>query len=473
MKMPCHSCTISQRLKLLNFFVFSFLLLMAGAYSWQILSLERRIKTMEHFEDLVQDVLELRRYEKDLILGIGSRNLETIKFYLQRVGLDIQSVEKDLMRIGGKEEFATFLRAYKSYKVRLKAYRAGRVGEESLRESGKIMADFVTRVLKKKREIIRKSLGTILYVFTIVPALCVILVFAAVFFQTRSVLNRLSFVRKATKDVMKGEFRPIEDHAMVKDEIYDLIQSFNRMVHELDARTKELIQSEKLAAVGTFSSGIAHELNNPLNNISLSADMLLEEYDDMDPEEAKEILRDILAQTDRAGEIVRNLLDFSRKKDPTLQAINVRRLIEETEKLIDNELRLKAIHFDSCIAKELPPIKGDFQKLQQVFLNLFVNAVHAMPEGGLIYVDARRTPDGYIRIDVSDTGSGIPEEQLKSIFDPFFTTKEVGKGTGLGLSIVYGIVKKFGGYVEVTSKVKAGTTFSVFLPIAQEESCKE
>ncbi|HDK43769.1 MAG TPA: two-component sensor histidine kinase, partial [Desulfobacteraceae bacterium] len=216
------------------------------------------------------------------------------------------------------------------------------------------------------------------------------------------------------------------------------------------------------------SSGIAHELNNPLNNISLSADMLLEEYDDIPKDEAREILRDILAQTDRAGNIVRDLLDFTRDKKPTIRKLRICDVIAGAKKLIENELRLKAVHLETWKQPDLPYILGDEQKLQQVFLNLFVNAIHAMPDGGLIHVDTHAGPEGFIRVDVSDTGAGIPQEKISNIFDPFFTTRRGGTGTGLGLSIVYEIVKKHGGYIEVESQVQAGTTFSIFLPVATE-----
>ena len=224
-----------------------------------------------------------------------------------------------------------------------------------------------------------------------------------------------------------------------------------------------------MAAIGTFSSGIAHEINNPLNNISLSADMLYEEYDNLSPEEAKEIIKDILEQTERASKIVRNLLDFSREKEPSIRELTPREIIESTAKLLENEFKVKKIYFGSCVPIDLPHVLGDLNQLQQVFLNLFLNSIHAMDEGGIIHVDAKEEPKGYVRIDVADSGKGIPESELEKIFDPFYTTKAVGEGTGLGLSIVYGIVKKHGGHIEVKSKLGEGTIFSIFLPVYKGE----
>jgi len=224
-----------------------------------------------------------------------------------------------------------------------------------------------------------------------------------------------------------------------------------------------------MASIGTFSSGIAHEINNPLNNISLSTDTLLEEFDSMDEEESKEILDDIMEQTERASKIVRNLLDFSRAQSSETQSLYIDFILHKTSDLINNELRIHKIALKKDIANMMPQINGDLQKLQQVFLNLIINAEQAIDNFGTITVKARETEKGFIRTDITDDGPGIAQKNLEQIPDPFLTTKEAGKGTGLGLSIVYGIVKKHGGYIEVASTLGEGTTFSVFLPILNKK----
>ncbi len=474
-RLPCADCTIAERLKLLNASTFAFIIVLVVSNYGQLLSLEKKIITLQQFQGFVEDVLELRRYEKDFLLDVGTNNIEMIHKYLARITVTVERLEPQLKKLSSPEGFRTFIGAMQHYRICMKSSERGSiVSGECLHKYGRIMVEFATDVLEKKKAGLEINLKTILYTFTIVPATLVILMIWGLFSQTRSVLNRIAFVQKATQDILRGDFTPIQDTTSARDEIHGLIQSFNKMAMELDTKTHELIQAEKLAAIGTFSSGIAHELNNPLNNISLSADMLLEDLDMLSKEEIKEILQDILTQTDRAGAIVRNLLDFSRDKEAQVQEIEVRDLIKRTIKLIENELRLNHIHIDTWIPDELPKILGDFQKLQQVFLNLFVNAIHAMPDGGLIYIDARYEEQGYVRIDVSDTGEGIPQEVIKKIFDPFFTTKEVGAGTGLGLSIIYGIVQKHGGYIEVSSKLKQGTTFSIYLPaVRRKEDVQE
>lgn len=342
------------------------------------------------------------------------------------------------------------------------------IDPKSVRQQGKEMAEFTRQLLDDKQRKIRNTFKLTFISFVMITGAIFHFIITGLYLQSKRVLRRISFVQQATKNVVAGNFKPITCNDTHEDELTDLINAFNAMALELDNRQELLIQSRKLAAIGTFSSGIAHELNNPLNNISLSADTLLEEFSSLEEDEAKEILGDIITQTDRATGVVKNLLDFSRDKAPTAESLNIKEVLAATKRLVANELRLKAIWLEDYVPDNLPLIKGDMQKLQQVFLNLFVNSIHVMPEGGLIYLDAAEAPPGYIRINVNDTGSGISPENLEQIFDPFYTTKAVGQGTGLGLSIVYGIVKKHGGYVEVKSKINVGSTFSVYLPALED-----
>jgi two-component system NtrC family sensor kinase len=242
------------------------------------------------------------------------------------------------------------------------------------------------------------------------------------------------------------------------------------MVEELGSRQEQLVQSRKLASIGTFTSGIAHELNNPLNNISITAETLMLNYHDMPEKEMDEMIGDILSQADRASQVVKNLLEFSRTERPYLIDLNIMEVIERTVKLIGNQLIVSHIRLEKDIAADLPSIQGRRQDLQQAFLNILLNAIHAMPGGGVIKIRAGRGPKGYIKIDLSDTGTGIKPEALEHIFDPFYTTKESGQGTGLGLSLVYNIIRTHGGYIEVKSELNKGTTFSIYLP---ENSGKE
>jgi two-component system NtrC family sensor kinase len=247
-----------------------------------------------------------------------------------------------------------------------------------------------------------------------------------------------------------------------------LIVAFNKMAEELESRQAQLLQSRKMASIGTLTSGIAHELNNPLNNISLTAETLLMSHRDMPDAEKEEMLQEIMNQSDRGSQVVKNLLEFSRTDRPFLSALSVEETIRGTIRLVRNQLMVNGIKLHDEIQGGIPFIRGKRQDLEQAFLNILVNSIQAMPQGGDIKVRAGLGPEGFVRVDLEDTGTGIKPEDVTHIFDPFYTTKPVGQGTGLGLSITYGIVRNHGGYVETKSEVNKGTTFSVYLPIPKE-----
>ena len=461
--------TIKYRLIRLYVLIFAVICLLITAYSWQIVTLEKKITTLEKIHDLFDNVLELRRYEKNLLLEVGAQNLESIEHYLKEIDHDIAGLNPYISLLAGNEAWDSFRETLSAYKATfIDSCNAVTVNPKDIRDKGKKMSEFAENLLALEQARVRGELKRLLYSYIVVTGSFFFVVLLIFRLQVKSILQRVSFLQKATKDLVNDNFTPINDSSGRPDEISALIQAFNKMAVELNSKQDQLIQSRKLAAIGTFSSGIAHEMNNPLNNISLSADILLEDYDDLDEEAAKKILADIISQVDRVSDIVRNLLDFAREKKTSATSLNVKEVVNATTKLIANQLRINAIWLEDYIPEDLPLVNGDFQKLEQVFLNLFVNAIHAMPEGGLIYLEAKCEPDGFIRINVGDTGHGIDSDYVGHIFDPFYTTKKVGKGTGLGLSIVYGIVKEHGGYVEVKSKLNVGTTFSIFLPIFDE-----
>ena len=283
----------------------------------------------------------------------------------------------------------------------------------------------------------------------------------------RQIISPLSRAVSYTKRIAAGDFSLIIPKRKYRDEFSNLVIAINRMIFELMEKQKQLVQSRKMAAVGILTSGIAHELNNPLNNISITTEALIENLDSYTRDEVMEMLKDIFAQVERADVTVRNLLDFTRLEQSKVETIEMSALIQSSLKLVRNEHMLNNIESEARIATDLPKIKGNFRNLQQVFLNIFLNSAQAMPEGGDLIINAKINNENYIRIDVTDSGCGIPKENLEKVFDPFFTTKDVGKGTGLGLSVSYGIIQELGGRITVDSKEGVGTTFSVYLPIAE------
>jgi histidine kinase len=243
---------------------------------------------------------------------------------------------------------------------------------------------------------------------------------------------------------------------------------------------QNLIQAAKMATLGEMSAGVAHELNQPLSIMATAGNFLSKQAvrgDAPEPELLKEVAGEILAQVERAKRIINHLRQFGRKAKVGRAKISLGEPIQGVFQLLWQQLRVHGIAFSCDLPDDLPAIWGDVNRLEQVFINLVLNALDAIEkrrqEGslqeGTIAIRAWRE-DGMVRVSVTDNGSGIPQDEQERIFEPFFTTKEVGKGTGLGLSISYGIVRDYGGTIEVSSQPGQGATFLLGFPVAREEA---
>jgi signal transduction histidine kinase len=274
----------------------------------------------------------------------------------------------------------------------------------------------------------------------------------------------LQTIEEATRVVADGEFRVIPWPAR-NDEIGTLVQGFNRMVVQLRQNNEQMIQTEKLTSLGTLTSGVAHELNNPLNNISTSCQILLEEADEGVSAYHRELLLAIEDQVSKAKGIVSSLLEFARQREFELRPEDLRSVVEEALKLIKGEIP------SNVEVKLLAPsgivVEMDKAHMVQALINLVLNSIQAMDNGGAITIRGEEK-NGLAEIQVEDDGPGIPPDVLPRIFDPFFTTKEVGRGTGLGLSITYGIVKRHAGRIAAESPAGRGARFRIRLPLTVE-----
>jgi two-component system, NtrC family, sensor kinase len=230
---------------------------------------------------------------------------------------------------------------------------------------------------------------------------------------------------------------------------------------------QQLGRTEQLASVGRLAAGVAHEINNPLVGVLTFADMMREK-ENLD-EQDRQDLEVIIRETKRVREIVRGLLDFARETPSNKTQLNVNDVLRQTVKLLGKREAFQSIYIVEDLAESLPLVSGDKSQLQQVFLNLTLNACEAMPQGGTLMVSTA-AGDNKIVVKVTDTGAGIKRAHLDQIFEPFFTTKPVGKGTGLGLSVSYGIIQQHGGTLEVESEVGKGSTFTISLPMASPEA---
>jgi two-component system, NtrC family, sensor kinase len=239
---------------------------------------------------------------------------------------------------------------------------------------------------------------------------------------------------------------------------------------QMNVLNAQLMQSDKLAALGKMAAGVAHEINNPLAVILQKTgwmeDLLAEEdfKNSKNLEELRTSIKKIEEHVERARKVVHNMLGYARKMEPRLEDVDVNETLKQTVSILDNYARINNIEIRTDLAQNLPIIASDQAQLQQVFLNLISNAIDAIGKDGLITVRSGRSGQE-LQVNISDNGRGIPEELQKKIFDPFFTTKETGKGTGLGLWISYTIIEKMGGRISFKSKAREGSAFTVELPI--------
>lgn len=287
----------------------------------------------------------------------------------------------------------------------------------------------------------------------------------------------LLVVRKAARIINVRTNQLIDARNTLERNVEERTLEIREAYKKLQQTQRKLIQNEKLASIGTLITGLAHEINNPLASVAGCAEGLIERlkalrghnhFDIAGLNVFPEYLKIICDETYRCKTIISNLLNFSRQSEPKLDRIDVNKLIQETLSLIQYQHQSKFSSIRLDLSKEPCAVAGDAQQLKQVFMNLFINALHAIEGGGEIVISTQRRQTS-VQVMVKDSGAGISLEHLDKIFDPFFTTKPTGKGTGLGLAICYGIIEVHNGRIEATSEgAGKGATFTVTLPLAVE-----
>ena len=436
---------------------------------------ETKMRFLEAADDTAFELQEARRYEKNFFLY--GTSLSDASDHAVRADRLLESNLDAVAGVVGPAAARAWLEKLRSYEALLDrlAVEAARPGfgdpqrkaaEVDLRRIGGALLHDASTMIAQERASMNAMLRTAMVVGAAFLVLLVLLMVMLADQLTRQVLRPIGRFVRYFERIAAGDLAPIQPARRYRDEFSTLAVAINRMLDELKTRQEQLLQSGKLAAVGTLTSGIAHELNNPLNNISLTVETLLEDDRDLDGERRRELLADISTQVERAGATVRNLLDFTRKDEPVRTALSVGEVVATALNLVRNELALGGVKAAVEIPPDLPAIRGNPRNLQQLFLNLFLNAIQAMPRGGELRVIAG-AEEGSVRVAVRDTGAGIPAENLARVFEPFFTTKGAGEGTGLGLSVCRSIAEKHGGRIEVGSRPGEGSTFTVFLPTAE------
>ncbi len=441
-------------------------------------SFERNVKMLTHASNISNLSLEIRRWEKNFIIGNKIEDFNTASSFITQL-LDYL----DGLEPRSKERYASFFieleDMIKQYEVHFYSLKSECVGNLVLSDCDHLdavhtlgaaivtNAEAMVTYAQQEVETFAKysKIKLILYfTFLIVFSLCGMIVF----FYT--IASRLKSLEKAANAIATGDYNRIPE-GKLNDEVQIVFKAFDRMTEVLEDRQELLFQAEKMSSIGTLASGMAHQLNNPLNNIATSCQLAQEEADNPEDKEfLQRLLHTIEDETQRAAEIVRGLLEFSRQEMFKQQPASIKILISKVVSLVLSDVPT-GIKIIQDIPEELTA-SIDEQKMKEVFINLILNGIQAIKEEtGKIVIAAEQDSDtGSIVITVSDTGIGIEEEFRQQIFDPFYTTKEVGQGTGLGLSVVYGIIKKHDGTIMVRNNKDKGTTFVITLPPASMAS---
>ncbi len=311
-----------------------------------------------------------------------------------------------------------------------------------------------------------------------------------IFFYLGSIIiKRIRILKQATEAIASGHL----DYNLPADKFsgFGIIdEAFNTLSQSLKERDdrlkkvfKQLTRTERLASLGQIAAGVAHEINNPLGGILLYSNLVLEELPTDSP--ARKNMKKIIYQSDRCKGIVQNLLDFARAPSDNILPLHINDIILKTLKLVRDQSIFHDIAIETMLSDNLPAVRGDRSRLEQVFLNLFINAADAMDNAGTLTITTQlltRKSDDFdsvvfetekiclltgtdmLKITIADTGQGIDKTYQSHIFEPFFTTKDPGQGTGLGLSIAYGIIQQHDGFIDIESEPGNGTTFFILLP---------
>ncbi len=322
-----------------------------------------------------------------------------------------------------------------------------------------------------------RPLRTIVNVFLLLIALTTVVILALLFLFTKQILKPITQIVGMSDKVIRGDLsarvgiRPAGEMGALCGAIDQMADAVQEREEQLKiATSRQIGQSAKLASIGRLAAGIAHEINNPLTGV-LTFAHLLRQKENID-EQSKEDINVIIRETTRVREIVQGLLNFARESTPQKQPLDMNQVLTETMKLVRSQKEFSKIVVVENLAPDLPLVHGDKNQLQQVFLNLSLNAVEAMEQGGTLSITTA-AENGNVQIIFQDTGCGIKKQHLEEIFEPFFTTKPATMGTGLGLSVSYGIIRRHGGFINVESEEGEGTTFTITLPVTDPEDQNE
>ncbi|RPJ46182.1 MAG: HAMP domain-containing protein [Betaproteobacteria bacterium] len=473
----------------LGYYAIALLIVGAAALPFfELLSLETKVSLGERTSELLETTLEIRRFERNYFLHRQPADYDENRRHVALARAFLDNNRTDLAAIESPATLSRFRELLDVYERNMAGYaaiatRAGRLAlaETRVRSAGKDIVAIAAEMATAEKTVVRTSLAAFREVLVAVIAGLAVLILIMSRAISRRIVGPLKTMENSVEAVSGGKMGLLQAPTADR-EIVSITEAFNHMLRELELRQKHLVRSEKLASMGTMLSGVAHELNNPLSNISTSCQILLEEWETADAATRNTLLAQIDEQCERARNIVRSLLDFARPGSFRRERVPLRPLFAQTLRFVRGEVPAR-VEVSFAVADDIA-VAGDAQRLQQAFLNLIKNAVQALPGEGRVVITAvaarisgeaaRNRPPfegchvegDVVDVRIADNGPGIAADVLPRIFDPFFTTKDVGRGMGLGLFITHEIIEEHDGCMAVTTGAGIGTTFHVRLPAA-------
>ena len=469
--------TFDLSLKILTVLIFYICAISMMAYvSYDdLVTTEKKLSILESSYGIHNIVLEARRFEKNYFLYGHKESLtENKRMLLDALDLGTRILQSD-KNLAVNPKLKELEREIKTYLQTIGQLQAFTSSDDlsntelaaNIRHQGKVISEISEEVVFFEKNQIHIMItllrGQLISWSSMAAFIGILLAILIVYF----IFKPLSVIKKATVDIGQGKFRKIEV-INTRDEIQQVMEAFNIMVSELERRQDQLIQAEKLSSLGTLTAGVAHQLNNPLNNISTSCQIAIDEFDGGNAPFLKKMLNNIDQETLRARDVVKSLLEFSRAQEFCLREIQLSDVVKKSVLLAKSQVPPN-ITISIDIPEDLV-FSIDVQRMQEVFINLIINAAQAIERQGEIAITATMDfATKEVVIEVRDSGTGISLENQAKIFDPFFTTKIEGQGTGLGLSVVYGIIQKHEGTITVQSIHGQGTSFFIRLPFPGEK----
>jgi two-component system, NtrC family, sensor kinase len=445
------------------YLVFVFMITSSVLMVWIVKALEEKHFSIEKADVFLENILEVRRMEKNYLLYKDRNSMEEWISYLAVATRELTDNREIFVRLSSLAEIDEVELALENYQTTFTRFRNLPIEEAllavSVRKQGNRLTTLTEELIVREHQTIHTLLALIRNTLSfMLPFFILIFSWVAVLLG-RGIVSSLKQLERHAATIAAGNFVEVP-FISTNREINSLINAFNRMSRELKNRQQQLVRSEKLASLGIMLAGVAHEFNNPLSNISSSAQILIEELEEKDGEYARELALQISAETNRASAIVNTLLPLAREDKFHRDVYPLKSLCQEVLVLLRGQTAAD-VDIQLVIADEIV-IFADKQKIQQVFINLLKNSFDALAGGGTIRIRAWQH-QAELKITISDDGPGISRQVQKKIFDPFFTTKDTGQGSGLGLFIVHDIIVQHGGSIGIESTGE-GAAFIIRLP---------